>query len=239
MSTDSGANATRIDDSSPAQRVTGAKRRGRKPKNVVVVAAGKDGVHRRQALAVECAAGAQTATQQQHDLSDLAVAQYIDDCIIENGLKVRSNYRRERSLMFRTKMRKQRVKIYGDAFHKMDRTVKSINKVLAAKRRQRDGKGKFNLEATATTRCCNTVVFNTYEAEKSHEKANGGQPAAINNLSAIESSFGKGDSETWHGEEPEQGYGSDNGEVELSPLANQAKPASFGWDNLTLVKNLA
>ena len=70
MSTDSGANATSFNDN-PTRQVNGAKRRGRKRKNVVV--GGKDGVHRRQSLAEECAAGSLT-TQQQHDLGDLAVA---------------------------------------------------------------------------------------------------------------------------------------------------------------------
>lgn len=117
-----------------------------------------------------------------------------------------------RSLKFRSKMRKLRIRIFGDAFHKQDRSIKSINKVLAAKRRQRDGKGKFNLEASttnaangkATSFSTTTVYFNTYEAEKSHA-----DEPKIMNSSAIESSIGScsgkemGDQETWHGEERE------------------------------------
>ena len=57
------------------------------------------------------------------------------------------NYSRKRSLKFREKMRKWRTQTFGDAFHKQDRSVKSLNKQLAAKRRKRDDTGKFNLEA--------------------------------------------------------------------------------------------
>ena len=85
-----------------------------------------------------------------HDLSQLALAKQIDDCIIEMGIddvNLGLNNRRKRSLKFRAKQRIQRAKTFGDAFHKQDRSVKSLNKVLAAKRRKRDDQGKFNLEA--------------------------------------------------------------------------------------------
>ena len=49
---------------------------------------------------------------------------------IDDDLDV--DYRRKRSLKFRAKQRKQRAQIFGDAFHKQDRSVKSLNKVLAA-----------------------------------------------------------------------------------------------------------
>ena len=85
-----------------------------------------------------------------HDLSQLALAKQIDDRIIEMGIDddvLELDYRRKRSLKFRAKQRKQRAETFGDAFHKQDRSFKSLNKVLAAKRRKRDDQGKFNLEA--------------------------------------------------------------------------------------------
>ena len=73
------------------------------------------------------------------------------------------DYRRKRSLKFRAKQRKQRALTFGDAFHKQDRSVKSLNKVLAAKRRKRDYQGKFNLEAKKE------IVFTVLEeADKSY-----------------------------------------------------------------------
>ena len=44
-------------------------------------------------------------------------------------------------------MRGLRDKVFGDPFHKKDREAKNANKVIAAKRRQRDDTGKFNFEA--------------------------------------------------------------------------------------------
>lgn len=54
--------------------------------------------------------------------------------------------RRKRSLKFRAKMRAWRTSVFGDPFHKKDRTMKNENKVIAAKRRKRDDTGKFNFE---------------------------------------------------------------------------------------------
>ena len=40
-----------------------------------------------------------------------------------------------------------RAKMFNDPFYKQDRSQKNLNKVVAAKRRKRDGTGKFNFEA--------------------------------------------------------------------------------------------
>ena len=50
-------------------------------------------------------------------------------------------------MKFRAKMRAQRSRVFNDPFHKKDRNHKNPNKVIAAKRRQRDDSGKFNFEA--------------------------------------------------------------------------------------------
>ena len=104
-----------------------------------------------------------------HDLSQLALAKQIDDRIIEMGIDddvLELDYRRKRSLKFRAKQRKQRAETFGDAFHKQDRSFKSLNKVLAAKRRKRDGQGKFNLEAKKE------IIFTAIdESQYSTEKA--------------------------------------------------------------------
>ena len=50
-------------------------------------------------------------------------------------------------MKFRAKMRAQRSRIFNDPFYKKDRNHKNPNKVVAAKRRQRDDSGKFNFEA--------------------------------------------------------------------------------------------
>ena len=122
---------------------------------------------------------------------------------IDDNLEV--DYRRKCSLKFRLKQRKQRAKLFGDAFHKQDRSVKSLNKVLAAKRRKRDDRGKFNLEARKeiifiafdesqpTTQIAAAFVDDEKEAA-----------SAAQNILAIEGSCNK-DQETWHGEEPEHG----------------------------------
>ena len=62
----------------------------------------------------------------------------------------RVDYRRRRSLKFRFKMRELRDKLFGNPFHKKDREAKNENKVIAAKRRRRDGTGKFNFEPMDT-----------------------------------------------------------------------------------------
>ena len=68
--------------------------------------------------------------------------------ILNNGNLVEEcdDYRRRRSLKFREKMRARRAKLFDDPFYKRDRTLKNANKVEAAKRRKRDGTGKFNFE---------------------------------------------------------------------------------------------
>ena len=43
-------------------------------------------------------------------------------------------------------MRAHRAKVFNDPFYKKDRSAKNLNKVIAAKRRKRDGTGKFNFE---------------------------------------------------------------------------------------------
>ena len=48
-------------------------------------------------------------------------------------------------------MRTWRASLFADPFFKKDRSIKSLNKVLAAKRRKRDGTGKFNIEAKNST----------------------------------------------------------------------------------------
>lgn len=90
-----------------------------------------------------------------------------------------SSYRRKRSLLFRAKMRQYRTRVFGDAFHKQDRTFKSINKVLAAKRRQRDGKGKFNIEAVATTAALTATT-------KSHLEENTVEACVVDDKSSFE-----------------------------------------------------
>ena len=40
--------------------------------------------------------------------------------------------------------------MFNDPFYKQDRSQKNLNKVVAAKRRKRDGTGKFNFEAGMT-----------------------------------------------------------------------------------------
>lgn len=46
-------------------------------------------------------------------------------------------------------MRARREKIFNDPFYKKDRSAKNLNKVNAAKRRKRDGTGKFEEEEEA------------------------------------------------------------------------------------------
>ena len=80
------------------------------------------------------------------DLLDLALLQERDHLIIKaQSIGKEKEYRRKRSLKFRAKMRDWREKVFNDAFHRKDR-MKNLNKQIAARRRQRDGKGKFNLE---------------------------------------------------------------------------------------------
>lgn len=75
-----------------------------------------------------------------------------DDTLIQDKLiEGESSYRRRRSLKFREKQRSRRQKLFNDPFHKKDRNLKNANKVNAAKRRQRDGTGKFNFEESSSS----------------------------------------------------------------------------------------
>ena len=77
----------------------------------------------------------------------MMLAQKRDDALIESNLiEEEEDFRRRRSLKFRKKMRDRRSKLYDDPFYKPDRSIKNSNKVAAAKRRKRDGAGKFNFE---------------------------------------------------------------------------------------------
>ena len=82
-------------------------------------------------------------------LLDLKLVQMRDEKILTDAkfMSETVDYRRKRSLKFRAKMRAQRSRIFNDPFHKKDRNHKNPNKVIAAKRRQRDDSGKFNFEA--------------------------------------------------------------------------------------------
>jgi len=78
----------------------------------------------------------------------VVLAQMHDDAVIKHNLIDKEDeYRRRRSLKYREKMRARRLKLFNDPFFKLDRSFKNSNKVNAAKRRQRDGTGKFNFEA--------------------------------------------------------------------------------------------
>ena len=52
-----------------------------------------------------------------------------------------------------------RTKIFNDPFYKQDRSHKNLNKVVAAKRRKRDGTGKFNFEEADNLQKVKDVVI--------------------------------------------------------------------------------
>ena len=75
------------------------------------------------------------------------MSQLRDDVIISNNyVEEVSSDRRKRSLKFRAKMRRIREIHYGDCFFKKDRSLKNVNKALAARRRRRDKTGKFDYQ---------------------------------------------------------------------------------------------
>ena len=76
---------------------------------------------------------------------DLILAQMIDDAIII-GCRIDEvfDYRRRRSLMFRSRMRNKRAALYKNPLFKPDRTSKNSAKSEQAKRRWRNKLGQFN-----------------------------------------------------------------------------------------------
>ena len=85
---------------------------------------------------------------QSFEFAPLSLAQLRDEIIIEGQrFEEVDDQRRKRSLKFRAKQRAMRAKMFNDPFYKQDRSQKNLNKVVAAKRRKRDGTGKFNFEA--------------------------------------------------------------------------------------------
>ena len=77
---------------------------------------------------------------------DLILAQMIDDAIILNcRIDNIFDYRRRRSLMFRSKMRNKRAALYKDPLFKPNRTSKNSARSKQAKRRWRNKQGQFKL----------------------------------------------------------------------------------------------
>ena len=69
----------------------------------------------------------------------------IDEAIIQScRIDEVFEYRRQRSLMFRSKMRNKRAALYKNPFFKLDRTTKNSAKSEHAKRRWRTKQGQFN-----------------------------------------------------------------------------------------------
>lgn len=65
-------------------------------------------------------------------------------------------------------MRSKRKRLYGHSFLKVDRTIKNANKSNAARRRKRDGTGKFNYENESYDSC--SYGSTLFKVEKTNGK---------------------------------------------------------------------